>query len=521
MTARGKLETVGRYRVLDTLGVGGFATVYRAHDPALDREVALKVLHPQYSNDATTRTRFIREGYALARVRHPNVVHVYDAGEADGDVYLAMELIQGQSLQEILTTRGPLPLREAAGYAEQIAGGLEAIHAASLIHRDVKPANVMVETGTSRCVLLDLGSVHMASATVLTVSQTFFGTPGFMAPEQIEPEGQVSVQTDVYQFGAMLYTFLTGQPPFSGDPSRVLYAVVHSSPPDPRAQRQALPASISSLVQRAMAKNPAKRPRSVRTVADGLRQALEDARPSPAVSEAATVPHAVSVRGVAARPHRPTPHRRRRSPALIVLPAGLLAGAALGLAVVWLSRDDDGGRLAVIPAPTLAATPPAAAPTANTTVAVTASAAPATATAAIVTPTPSPTIVRTATPTPAPSRTPTQAPSPTAAAAAPADIPTVGGQWVFTDTIQYGAGTGSAYTFRVRLQQDGARVTGTGDLALEGVLEGSTLRATFRQGSGTGEFLWTFNGDGTAFTGTFNSTWAGNGGDSTGSRVGP
>lgn len=539
MTARGKIETLGRYRVLDTLGVGGFATVYRVYDPALDRDVALKVLHPHYSNDTTTRTRFIREGYALGRVRHPNVVQVYDAGEVDGDVYLAMELIEGRTLQEILHERGPLPLREAADYLQQIAAGLEAIHARELIHRDVKPANIMVEDGTNRCVLLDLGSVHIVSASTLTDNESFFGTPGYVAPEQVEPDGKVSPQTDVYQLGALLYALLIGHPPFTGDPARVLYAVVHSPPPDPRAERQALPSAVSSLVQRSLAKNPARRPHGVRAVAEGLRPALSEARASPALTESVTTPVPVVTRAPEPPRRRTARQRESRSAAWLLLPAGLLAGAVVGLAVVWTRMGDGDGRRAVTSAPPRVDAPTGSATPEGVSVPAARGVVTATATAVIATPTPSPvatpspTVVRTATPTPAPTRTatpspiptatpvPTQTAAPTPAPAVQAGVPNVAGQWVFTDTIQNGPGAGSAYTFVVRLQQDGTRVTGSGALNLEGVMEGATLRAAFRQGQGTGEFVWTFNSEGTAFTGTFTSAWAGNSGESAGSRTGP
>src|SRR3712207_2249752 len=138
-------RAIGRYEIRAELGAGGFSTVYRAHDPGLDREVALKVLHPHLARDATIRERFVYEGRALARLKHPNLVVAYEAGEADGAAYLAMELVEGQSLDEQLARRGPLPLDEVAAIAEQVGAALAALHARNLIHRDVKPANIIVE----------------------------------------------------------------------------------------------------------------------------------------------------------------------------------------------------------------------------------------------------------------------------------------------------------------------------------------------------------------------------------------
>ena len=154
---RGEPHLVGRYEIRERLGTGGFASVYRAYDPLLDIERAIKVLHRHLADDPTIRDRFIREGRALARIRHPNLVQVFDAGEAEGRVYLTMELVRGTSLEHILQERGRLPLPELVPIVDEVADALAAVHAAQLVHRDIKPDNILLEQGTNRAVLLDLG----------------------------------------------------------------------------------------------------------------------------------------------------------------------------------------------------------------------------------------------------------------------------------------------------------------------------------------------------------------------------
>ncbi len=251
-------EVIGRYRVIGAVGAGGFATVYRAHDPALDREVAVKLLHPHLSRNAGTRERFVREGRSLARVHHPNIVQVFDSGDSEAGAYLAMEFVPGQSLEEIASERS-LPLAELAAIIRQVAAAIEAIHAAGLVHRDIKPANILI-TDHGRAVLLDLGIARSTEGTAFTATGMLVGTPGYLAPEQVEGGIGVGPWTDVYQLGATVYALLTGRPPFEGDTSQVLYAIVNRAPPDLGDARPDLPRPLLAAVSLAMAKNPAHRP---------------------------------------------------------------------------------------------------------------------------------------------------------------------------------------------------------------------------------------------------------------------
>lgn len=566
-----RVEQVGRYQIREELGVGAYATVYRAHDPVLRRDVALKLLHAYLAHDPAVRRRFVREGHALAGVHQPNIVQVYDAGETDETAYLAMELVEGESLDAVILARGPLPLADTAPIVAQVAAALAAVHARGLVHRDVKPENIMLEPDTDRVVLLDFGIARALETT--TVTTGLVGTPAFMAPEQIEPGGRVSARTDVYQLGATLFAMLTGEPPFSGDVQQLVYEIVHRPPPDVSALRPDIPPAVARLVSEAMAKEPAERPASARVFAERLHElaeaglqpaplpyVIQPAAPveRPPLTEAATV-HGSSPAAQRSAPDgidrsatpaaaplapRPAPppawqrpnrdwqqHRPRRAqpsqvPLLIALAATALAAVLAGGALLILGRGSsrpaaDATRAAVRSQATAAATP-ALSPAAT--------AAPASPTTAASAP------AVTAPPASPPAATqpaPVQRPAPTAPAAAPppiaspaaadqsqVNLPAVAGEWLLTDTIRSGPGEGSQFSFRIRLAQQGARVSGTGDLVIEGRMDGRTLRARYRQGSSVGDFVWTFSADGTSFAGTFTSEGFGNAGESFGRRVG-
>jgi hypothetical protein len=263
-------RAIGRYAVLDRLGAGGFATVYGAHDPVLDRDVALKVLHPHLAEEPDTRGRFLHEGRALARIQHPNIVKVFDAGEADGLVYLAMELVEGRSLAATIREDGPLSLPEVARIAEGIAAALVAVHERGLVHCDVKPANVLVERDGGRVVLLDLGVARRVDDTMGTTSW-MLGTPSFMAPEQISSGRPVSAQTDVYQLAGTVHALLAGEPPYTGDPAQVMYAIVHEPPADLSRLDRGISPAVARLVRDGMAKQPGDRPAGPQSFAGRLR----------------------------------------------------------------------------------------------------------------------------------------------------------------------------------------------------------------------------------------------------------
>jgi serine/threonine protein kinase len=210
---------VGRYVVEEVLGGGGMGIVYRAHDQRLDRDVALKFLPPFLVSNPEAEERFVREARAAATLDHPNVTTVHEigrvpGGEAQGLRFIAMGYYDGETLRDVLDREGPLPLETALDYAAQICEGLQAAHDAGIVHRDVKPANVMItDKGTVK--LLDFGLAKAATKTRLTDPEQKLGTAAYMSPEQAEGE-KVSTQTDVWAIGVVLYEMLAGERPFEG-----------------------------------------------------------------------------------------------------------------------------------------------------------------------------------------------------------------------------------------------------------------------------------------------------------------
>ncbi len=399
---------IGRYEVRAALGSGGFATVYRAYDPTLDREVALKVLHAHLAGDPLIRERFLREGRALARVRHPNIVHVYDAGEAGALAYLAMELVEGRPLEAILRERGRLSLPEVLAITDQLAGALAAVHARQLVHRDVKPNNILIEHGTGRAVLLDLGVARDLTSPTITTT-VIVGTPTFMAPEQVTG-GQVTLRTDVYQLGATVYTLLAGRPPFLGEPFQVMDAIVRAAPPDLHALRPNLPSGVVATVAEAMAKDPARRPADAHAFAAALRAGEAPAPIAPdtrSLEEAAT--RRVSPRTRSLPPFATDRPRSRRRWALPALAGGAAVALLLG-ALALAGRGTGGEQSRAVTATTAAGVAATVVPVSSTAPATPAATA-ASVPPATVTPTRSPSTPTPPPPTPTPPpSTPTPAP---------------------------------------------------------------------------------------------------------------
>jgi len=280
-------------RIGRELGRGGFATVYEARDVELERVVALKVLHPYYVEDRQFVERFRQEARAAARLRHPHIVTVYEAGEAGDQLYIAMEYLPGRTLQALLEAEGALPLERALPILEQVAEALDYAHAQGVVHRDVKPGNVMVEqTAEGSCIspsescispsevratLTDFGLVKaLAASTALTSRGTLLGSPEYMAPEQADPEraGEVGPAADRYALGVVAYQMLTGRVPFPGNTPATLYAHEHKPVPPPRSLRPGLPQAVEAALLRMLAKAPAERFPSAGAFVAQLREAL-------------------------------------------------------------------------------------------------------------------------------------------------------------------------------------------------------------------------------------------------------
>jgi serine/threonine protein kinase len=302
----GPVKRIGRYELREPLGSGGFATVYRAYDPVLDREVALKVVHTHLVTDPKVRERFVREGRALARVRHPSVVQVHDAGEVQGAAYIAMDLIEGRPLDIVLRDLGPLPLEQVLGIVEQVAAGLAAVHARNVIHRDVKPANIIHDASTQEAVLGDLGLALELDVSTITTSDAIMGTPGYLAPEQVDPDGAITASTDVYQLGATIFALLAGRAPFSGKPAQVLYSVVHVPAPNLHDLNPAVPVAVATVVAWAMAKDPASRPGGALELVRQLRSAVASQTEGAPSTAGSVLPGVPAIRGTEPDPSLPT-----------------------------------------------------------------------------------------------------------------------------------------------------------------------------------------------------------------------
>ncbi|MDW8300678.1 MAG: protein kinase, partial [Anaerolineae bacterium] len=371
---------LGQYLITGVLGSGGMATVYRAQQTSVKREVAVKVIETKLTRNPEFVKRFEREAQTVAALSHPHILKLFDFGNQDDLLYLVMELVSGGSLAARLRERGKLDAQEAAAYLEQVGKALDHAHARGVVHRDLKPQNILLDQD-GNAILSDFGIARIAGEmTRMTGSGMAMGTPSYMAPEQWYGR-EVDGRTDVYAMAVMAYELLTGELPFTGDtPPQLMFQHLNEAPPPLRRKRPDLPQSLEKVLLKGMAKRPEARFQSASAFAEAFREALSGKTPKGVDVEAAQRPMTplegttVGITAPAPRPER----RRSRLPLIFSL---LVILVLLGVIALLLSRE-------------LQLIPPAASPTA---LAILTTAAPERPTAAAALPTEPPTETATAT----------------------------------------------------------------------------------------------------------------------------
>ncbi len=332
-------RTIGSYQIVEELGRGGMAVVYRAYQPSLNRHVAIKILPPQLGFDQQFVDRFLREARAAASLRHPNIVVIHDVGREpaqEQDIFfIVMEYLEGRTLRQLVEEEGPLHSKRAALIVEQVASALDYAHQRGFVHRDVKPANIFVGPD-DHVTLTDFGIAKAASETQhLTRTGTLMGTPEYMSPEQAAG-GDVDHRTDLYALGVVLYQMLIGQVPFRGTtPHAVLHNVIYEAPLPPRQVNPNLSPALEGVILKAIAKQPEQRFQRGSELSRAVRQALAGAAPAgarvppppPPIQRAGAVPAARGSRS-------PLPWILAAIAAVLVLIIGGL--------VLLLSGGDDG-----------------------------------------------------------------------------------------------------------------------------------------------------------------------------------
>src|SRR3954451_19852417 len=275
-----------RYRIMRKLGAGGMANVYLAEDQELGRRVAIKILNERHAGDEQFVERFRREAKNAAGLSHPNIVSIYDRGEAEGTYYIAMEYLDGKSLKELILERGPAPVSVAVDYARQILAALRFAHRNGLVHRDIKPHNVLVD-GEGHLKVTDFG-IARAGASQMTEEGSIIGTAQYLSPEQARGT-QVDQTSDLYSLGIVLYEMLTGAVPFTGDsPVEIAMKHLSATPPSVSVKRPDVPRSLDQVVLRALAKDPSARYQSAEEMDADLERVGRGLGVSRATEEAAT-----------------------------------------------------------------------------------------------------------------------------------------------------------------------------------------------------------------------------------------
>ncbi len=349
----------GRYRLVSPIARGGMATVWVADDPVLSRRVAVKILRDDLAADEGTRARFRHEAIAAARLSHPNIVSTYDTGDDDGIAYIVMELVEGPTLRHLIDEQGGLPVADVIRIGKQVADALDAAHRAGLVHRDVKPANVLVPAA-GPVKVTDFGIAKAAGGDDLTRTGTVMGTARYLAPEQVNGR-PTDPRTDVYALGLLIYEALCGHPPFGGDTEiATAMARLTTSAPAVRAERPEVSQALDDVIHRCLARQPSARFGSAAAVRDALDRARLDptgAIPRPVIGPGSAV--AAGSTGVISTPGSgaptgpthpqpvpvplaPTPRRKRRRLTWLWVLLVVLVAIGGGVAAFLLVNDSSG-----------------------------------------------------------------------------------------------------------------------------------------------------------------------------------
>jgi len=265
---------LGAYQITGALGKGGMAEVFLGQHSTLGREVAIKTLPANLASESDFRKRFEREARTIAALKHPNIVELFDSGEADGTYYMVMEYIKGGDLSDYMRATGSLPIDETRRLASAISGALDYAHQQGIVHRDVKPSNVLLQrdNGDMRPVLTDFGIARIVGGKTRITRTGIVGTFDYMAPEQIRDATDVDGRADIYSLGVMLFQMLTGRLPFTAsNPGALLIAHLNQPAPDPRGLRPDIPEEVAEATLRALEKDPAKRFQTAGEFAAALR----------------------------------------------------------------------------------------------------------------------------------------------------------------------------------------------------------------------------------------------------------
>lgn len=275
-------KTISHYHILEKLGEGGMGVVYRAEDVRLERQVALKFLHPEATRDPDSKARFLREAQAAAALDHPNICTVHEIDEDGGQMFLVMAFVEGETLRQKIARR-PLPLGEAIELAAQIGEGLRTAHDRGIVHRDIKSANIMI-TGRGQPKVMDFGLAHLAGKARLTRTGSTVGTPAYMSPEQASGK-EVDRRSDIWSLGVVFYEMITGRLPFEGDhDAAIIHAVLNKDPEPLTALRSGVPVELDRVVSKALEKSPRDRYGHVEEMVVDLRRLQRDTQSGAALT---------------------------------------------------------------------------------------------------------------------------------------------------------------------------------------------------------------------------------------------